>query len=69
MNLDTKSPVGNGVSKPEMASYEASRTQSVPLSNSTGLNNGYSTENRSAQFKNPQAKQEQEPAEAFNQYQ
>lgn len=56
MKLDTKSPVGNGITRPEEGYCETGRTIGVSLKHDGGINNGASTENRSAQFKNPQAK-------------
>lgn len=68
MNLNvTKSPVGNGINKPVPASYESGKTIGVSLNYDGGINQTASSENRSAKFKNPQAKQVI-PNEAKNQY-
>lgn len=70
MPLNTKSPVGNGVSKPEYFDGVENiiSTQSADMTNAdTTLNVGYNQANLSAKFKNPQNKQDI-PAEGNNQY-
>ena len=58
MKLDTKAPVGNGVSKPVPATYEASKSMNVTLNSSNGLETNASQLNLSAKFKYPQKKQD-----------
>lgn len=67
MSYDCKSPVGNGVSKPEMASYPKGMQKDVSLNYDGGINQTASQVNLSAKFKNPQVKQDVAP-EARNQY-
>lgn len=67
MSYGCKSPVGNGVSKPEIARYPKGMQKNVSLSYDGGINQSASTVNLSAKFKNPQVKQDV-PPEARNQY-
>lgn len=59
-NLDTKKPVGNGVSAPVYAGQTTIiATKSADMTNSsTNLNQTASTANLSAKFKNPRNKQD-----------
>ena len=60
-NLDTKKPVGNGVSTPRYMDGVPSlaKTMTADMTNSsTSLNTTASVENRSKKFKNPQVKQD-----------
>lgn len=61
--FNTKSPVGNGVSQPEPASYPKGMSKDVSLNYDGGINATASNENRSAKFKNPNVKQEVKPVQ------
>jgi hypothetical protein len=69
-NLDTKKPVGNGVTAPTYKNGVANiiSTQSADMTNaSTDLNVSASTENLSAKFKYPRVSQDV-PNAGENQY-
>lgn len=69
-NLDTKKPVGNGVSAPAYFNGVANiiATKSADMKNiDTNLNQTASSENLSAKFKNPRVSQEV-PEAGRNQY-
>ncbi len=69
-DLDTKSPVGNGINKPVYKNgvEELISTKSADMTNaSTNINQSASEENLSAKFKNPQVKQSV-PEAGQNQY-
>lgn len=69
--MDTKKPVGNGVSAPTFKEGESTliSTKSADMTNSsTDLNGSYDQTNLSAKFKNPQNKQDV-PSEGQGQYQ
>jgi hypothetical protein len=69
-NLDTKKPVGNGITAPQYKTGVSNiiATKSADMTNaSTDLNGTYDQTNLSAKFKNPRVKQDV-PSAGQNQY-
>jgi len=67
-NLETKKPVGNGVSAPQYAGEShIAKVMTASTDQSTSINGTYDHANLSAQFKNPRVKQDV-PSAGENQY-
>jgi len=69
--LDTKKPVGNGITAPVYKNGEtvliATKSADMTNSDSTTINSSYDQANLSAKFKNPRVKQDV-PSAGQNQY-